>query len=287
MESPGDVTERIRAMISMGTNAMSAPFAGMKSFSHGRLSDLNEIDPNITTKNEDANNRDVDNVIVTDVLAEGDEKKFSETTDSNGFTNIEPAVELLQQSDGQESSSFHLENPFTDTETKVGNVQIQGLGFVTQMAEYMVAADVLITKAGPGTISEAAALSLPVMLTSFLPGQEEGNVDYVISAGFGGYCDVSDPFMIAEEVCMWLQDEERMENMSKNAKAYGKPYAARDIAKSIGESTLRWMEHNQEVIAERRRNNTTTTSKNKNNKVLSSSLSVDDVIVLSTTSNNN
>lgn len=64
-------------------------------------------------------------------------------------------------------------------------VSILPLGFVKNMAEYMVAADVLISKAGPGTISEAAALSLPVMLTSFLPGQEEGNVDYVVEGGFG------------------------------------------------------------------------------------------------------
>jgi UDP-N-acetylglucosamine:LPS N-acetylglucosamine transferase len=47
-----------------------------------------------------------------------------------------------------------------------GNVHVEGLGFVTRMAEYMVASDVLVTKAGPGTISEAAALGLPVMLTS-------------------------------------------------------------------------------------------------------------------------
>ena len=46
-----------------------------------------------------------------------------------------------------------------------GNVKIIPLGFVTNMAEYMVAADILITKAGPGTIAEAAAVGLPVMLT--------------------------------------------------------------------------------------------------------------------------
>lgn len=40
-----------------------------------------------------------------------------------------------------------------DPETKnaaSGDVKVVGLGFVTQMAEYMVAADVLVTKAGPG-----------------------------------------------------------------------------------------------------------------------------------------
>ena len=54
--------------------------------------------------------------------------------------------------------------------SKKGSVNVVGLGFVTKMAEYMTASDVLVSKAGPGTIAEAAALSLPVMLTSFLPG---------------------------------------------------------------------------------------------------------------------
>jgi 1,2-diacylglycerol 3-beta-galactosyltransferase len=46
-----------------------------------------------------------------------------------------------------------------------GNVDVIGLGFITNMAEYMVAADVLVSKAGPGTIAEAAAVGLPVMMT--------------------------------------------------------------------------------------------------------------------------
>lgn len=46
-----------------------------------------------------------------------------------------------------------------------GHVDVVGLGFVTNMAEYMVAADILVSKAGPGTIAEAAAVGLPVMLT--------------------------------------------------------------------------------------------------------------------------
>lgn len=37
-----------------------------------------------------------------------------------------------------------------DTPHKAGNVDVVGLGFVTKMAEYMVAADVLVSKAGPG-----------------------------------------------------------------------------------------------------------------------------------------
>ena len=127
-----------------------------------------------------------------------------------------------------------------------GKVDVVGLGFVTNMADYMVAADVLVSKAGPGTISEAAALSLPVMLTSFLPGQEEGNVDYVIDGGFGAYCSESDPIGVAEEVCMWLTDSIKLKELSAAAKAKGSPYAARDIAQAIGDSATHWKELNEE-----------------------------------------
>jgi len=121
-----------------------------------------------------------------------------------------------------------------------GRVSVLPLGFVKNMAEYMVAADVLISKAGPGTISEAAALSLPVMLTSFLPGQEEGNVDYVVKGGFGSFCRDTDTQAVAEEVVQWLNDEDKLNEMSVAAKNAGHPYAAQDIVKQIGDSTLKW-----------------------------------------------
>jgi 1,2-diacylglycerol 3-beta-galactosyltransferase len=50
------------------------------------------------------------------------------------------------------------------------------------------AADVVVSsKAGPaGTIVEAASLGLLIsLLTSFLPGQEAGNVKCVTESGFG------------------------------------------------------------------------------------------------------
>ena len=50
-----------------------------------------------------------------------------------------------------------------DVADRPGDVRVVPLGFVTNMAEYMVAADVLVSKAGPGTIAEAAAVGLPVM----------------------------------------------------------------------------------------------------------------------------
>ena len=116
-----------------------------------------------------------------------------------------------------------------------GQVDVMGLGFITNMAEYMVAADVLVTKAGPGTIAEAAAVGLPVMLTSFLPGQEAGNINVVLDGGFGDHCEGPDG--IADEVSCWLQDEQLMRVMSQQAREVGHPHAASDIVLEIGQAT--------------------------------------------------
>ncbi len=59
------------------------------------------------------------------------------------------------------------------------------LGFVENMADWMAASDLLITKAGPGTLAEAACVGLPVIITEFIPGQEEGNVAWVVDHGAG------------------------------------------------------------------------------------------------------
>ena len=51
----------------------------------------------------------------------------------------------------------------------------------------MAAADLVITKAGPGTIAEAAALHRPLLLTGAVGLQEEGNIRFVLDAGLGRY----------------------------------------------------------------------------------------------------
>lgn len=58
-------------------------------------------------------------------------------------------------------------------------------GFVNNMPELMRAADVIVTKAGPGTICEALACGLPIILSGYVPGQEEGNVDFVVQHDVG------------------------------------------------------------------------------------------------------
>lgn len=78
---------------------------------------------------------------------------------------------------------------------------------------------------------------------SYLPGQEAGNVDVVLEAGFGDYCE--DPVDIAARVAGWLQEESVLETMSQNARKAGNPHAASDIVKDIGSETVTWMKMNE------------------------------------------
>ena len=58
-------------------------------------------------------------------------------------------------------------------------------GFVHDMADWLRCSDLVVTKAGPGTIAEATCCGTPLLLTSHLPGQERGNAEFVTGAGAG------------------------------------------------------------------------------------------------------
>lgn len=59
------------------------------------------------------------------------------------------------------------------------------LEFVENIDELMTVADVIITKAGGLTVSEALTKSLPMLIYKPIPGQEEGNALYIQKIGAG------------------------------------------------------------------------------------------------------
>ena len=106
-------------------------------------------------------------------------------------------------------------------------------GFTNRMSDYMAASDCIVTKAGPGTIAEACVCALPIMLSGHLPGQESGNVDFVVNGGFGAYSRA--PSTIAQTVCDWLSDDEVMRDMSERSLRHAHPGATERIADDIAE----------------------------------------------------
>jgi 1,2-diacylglycerol 3-beta-galactosyltransferase len=77
------------------------------------------------------------------------------------------------------------------------SISVLVTGFVRDMPRRMAAADLLITKAGPGTLCEGLAAGLPIFITGFIPGQEEGNVRWVVDSGAGRLTPTPDEVGIA------------------------------------------------------------------------------------------
>ena len=117
------------------------------------------------------------------------------------------------------------------------NINVVVRGFVDNIHEYMGASDCIVTKAGPGTIAEAMTRGLPIVLSSFLPGQEAGNVPYVVEGGFGLYPGPK-PRKIASTVSKLIVDDKRLATMSAKALAAARPEATQEIAKDIGNVVL-------------------------------------------------
>jgi processive 1,2-diacylglycerol beta-glucosyltransferase len=65
------------------------------------------------------------------------------------------------------------------------NVNPRIFGFIDNIHELMDAADVLISKAGGLTSSEAMAKSLPMLIIDPIPGQESRNTDLIVEHGAG------------------------------------------------------------------------------------------------------
>ncbi|HTD38368.1 MAG TPA: glycosyltransferase [Candidatus Limnocylindrales bacterium] len=68
-------------------------------------------------------------------------------------------------------------------EARRDGAPIRVLGFVENVFDWMHAADVLVTKPGGLTTSEALAARVPMVLLRPLPGQEERNARYLVSRG--------------------------------------------------------------------------------------------------------
>ena len=108
-------------------------------------------------------------------------------------------------------------------------------GFVHNMHEWMRAADLLVTKAGPSTISEALAMGLPMVLSGALPGQERPNVGYVVQAGAGVWAPTPDRVTRAVRALLTpgTSGTSRLAQMAARAQALAQPDAARRVAEVV------------------------------------------------------
>jgi 1,2-diacylglycerol 3-beta-galactosyltransferase len=104
-------------------------------------------------------------------------------------------------------------------------------GFEQRMPEMMQAATLLVTKAGPSTIAEAANAGLPLVLYSHLPGQEEGNVEFVVSGGLGRWAP--SPTQTSVAVRELLETPDELAHAAQACRRAARPQAATDVARAV------------------------------------------------------
>jgi processive 1,2-diacylglycerol beta-glucosyltransferase len=106
-------------------------------------------------------------------------------------------------------------------------------GFVSNMEELMCASDLIMTKPGGLTSSEALALGKPLLIFSPIPGQETANSDYLLENGAASKLNHTDD--IAFKINHML-DPQRLADYSRNAKNLGRPRAALKICETISKA---------------------------------------------------
>jgi len=93
-----------------------------------------------------------------------------------------PAIQVL-------AVTGNNKNLFTSLNEREGaNEWTRVYGFVDNMELLMSASDLVISKAGPGTIMEVMSMQRELIVTGALGVQETGNIDYVVNNRLGYYC---------------------------------------------------------------------------------------------------
>ncbi|HTL73589.1 MAG TPA: glycosyltransferase, partial [bacterium] len=104
------------------------------------------------------------------------------------------------------------------------------LGFSTNMHELMAVADLIITKPGGLTTSEALALGKPLFILNPIPGQEAANSDFLLEHGAAAKANrVEDlPYRVEQ-----LLGSKKLGEMGKLAKSLGRANAAQAICREV------------------------------------------------------
>jgi UDP-N-acetylglucosamine:LPS N-acetylglucosamine transferase len=117
-----------------------------------------------------------------------------------------------------------------------GVTQVYNL--VENMADFLLAADLVLCKAGGLITTESLACGLPMLLIDVTPGQEEGNAEYVLKYGAADRAET--PVDALETLFHWLHNDcALLTERAHNAKAIGKPrsaFQAAEIVMQLAES---------------------------------------------------
>ena len=127
----------------------------------------------------------------------------------------------------------HNRDAYRDIKEVFEETGLQGRvkGFTSNMHKWMAVSDLLISKAGGLTVTEAMASGLPMIIVRPTPGQEDGNANLLSNAEAAIHLkEISE---LGPTVASLFDEPDRLKAMGVNAKNLSKPGAADDILNEI------------------------------------------------------
>ena len=105
------------------------------------------------------------------------------------------------------------------------------LGFTREIDELMAAADVIVSKPGGLTSSEALARGTAMVIIDPIPGQESRNSDYLLENGAA--IKANNLANLGFKLTRFLTDPGRLAAAREAASLLGRPRAAFDVAEHL------------------------------------------------------
>lgn len=99
--------------------------------------------------------------------------------------------------------------------------------FTNEVEKYMHAADLLVTKPGGLTVSEALACNIPLAVFDAIPGQEEDNADFLLSHNMAVRLHAGES--CGATIRTLLKDNLRLENMRTSCERFDKSRSGENI----------------------------------------------------------
>ena len=111
------------------------------------------------------------------------------------------------------------------------NPDVQVYGYTNEVPELMSISDLVVTKPGGLTITEALASGLPIVVINPIPGQEVENAEFLERKGVAVWIrKTEDPYEAVKEL---LDNPEQIKHMKIRSKLMAKRNSTRDICKII------------------------------------------------------
>ncbi len=104
-------------------------------------------------------------------------------------------------------------------------------GFVNNIQELMDQAEIIVTKPGGLTATEAIVKNLPMIVPYYIPGQEEENLDYLTLANLA--IAVRDITKIGTTISFLINNKERLRQMHESMSYVSKDYSLHKLKEII------------------------------------------------------